>query len=54
METRISEISAMFKGRKTLMFSEIIREDPSVFNRILSFMSLLEMMKQGGIKAEQK
>ncbi len=54
MESRIAEISSMFKERKTLMFSELVKEDPSVFNRILSFMSLLEMIKQGSLRAEQR
>ncbi len=54
VESRIAEISAMFRERKTLLFSELIKEDPSVFNRILSFMSVLEMIKQGGVTAVQK
>lgn len=54
MESRMEEISKLFESKETLMFSEIIRKDPSVFNRVLSFMSLLEMIKEGLVSAQQQ
>ncbi|MBR6350716.1 MAG: segregation/condensation protein A [Firmicutes bacterium] len=56
IETRISQIREFFTRRKKkkLMFSEMVEEDPSRFNKVITFMSLLEMLKDRRVKAEQK
>ena len=36
------------------MFSEMIESDPSVYGRVITFMSLLELLSEGRIEAEQK
>ena len=36
------------------MFSEMIKEDTSPYNQVITFMSLLELIKQKSVTAEQK
>ncbi len=54
MESRMSQITDMLQTRRQMMFSEMIREDTSVYNRVLTFMSLLELVKDHRLNAEQK
>ena len=54
IERKIGEFRALLRSRKSMMFSEMLQGDGSIFNRVVSFMSLLEMMKGGGIDAAQK
>lgn len=54
VENRILQIRDMFRGKRKLMFSEMIREDRSPYNQVITFMSLLELLKQKTVTAEQK
>ena len=54
VENRIVQIRDMFRGKKKLMFSEMIKEDSSPYNQVITFMSLLELLKQKSVTAEQK
>jgi len=56
VETRIAQIKDLFRKfkKKKLMFSEMVEEDPSRFNKVITFMSLLEMLKDRRVSAEQK
>ena len=54
IESRMSQLAELFQTRDSILFSELIRSDGSVFNRVLSFVSLLEMIKEGLLSAEQK
>lgn len=54
VENRILQIRELFRGRKKLMFSEMIKEDASPYNQVITFMSLLELIKQKSVTAEQK
>ncbi|MBR2098431.1 MAG: segregation/condensation protein A, partial [Firmicutes bacterium] len=54
VENRIVQIRDMFRTKKKLLFSEMIREDSSPYNQVITFMSLLELMKQKSVTAEQK
>ena len=54
METRVMQMTEFFRTRKTMRFSEMIKDDDSPFNRVITFMSLLELLKQHAVKAEQK
>ncbi|MBR0130190.1 MAG: segregation/condensation protein A [Firmicutes bacterium] len=54
IEKRMDEIRSIFLTKKTVMFSEMIAQDKSVFNRVVSFMSLLELLKLGNLTAQQK
>jgi len=54
METRIEQIKNFFKSKLKVLFSEMISADKSRFNKVLTFMGLLELLKQGDISAEQK
>ena len=54
LENRMTEIRTMLGERKSMMFSEMIAKDHSVFNQVVSFMSILELLKGGGLEATQK
>lgn len=53
LENKVRQIVDFFKVKKTVMFSEMIEGDDSPFNRVITFMSLLELLKQHSLKAEQ-
>ena len=54
VENRILQIRELFRGKKKLLFSEMIKEDTSPYNQVITFMSLLELIKQKSVTAEQK
>ena len=54
IENRIAQIREFFRKKKTLMFSEMIADDDSRYGKVLTFVSLLELLKQRAVKAEQK
>ena len=54
LENRIMQMTDFFRTRKTMKFSEMIKDDDSPFNRVITFMSLLELLKQHAVNAEQK
>ena len=56
VETRIEQIKNLFKirKRKKLNFSEMVQNDGSRFNVVITFMGLLEMLKDRRVDAEQK
>ncbi len=54
IETRIGQIRDLFRSRKKAMFSEMIADDDSPAGRVITFLSLLELLKEGSITAEQK
>ena len=54
VEDRAARIGDMLKGRKSMMFSEMIEDDRSAYGRVITFMALLDMLRDGLIDAEQK
>ena len=54
VENRIVQIREMFRGKTKLMFSEMIQGDTSPYNQVVTFMSLLELLKQKSVTATQK
>ena len=56
VETRIAQIRGLFTRfkKKKMMFSEMLEDDSSRFNKVITFMSLLEMLKDNRVRAEQK
>ena len=54
MENRIMQMTEYFKVRRTMKFSEMIKDDDSPFNRVITFTALLELLKQRSVTAEQK
>ncbi len=54
VENKVAELHGMFKGKKKLMFSAMLGQDTSAFNRVVTFMALLEMLKDRSVRAEQK
>ena len=54
MENRIIQMTEFFKVKQTMMFSEMIKDDNSPFNKVITFTALLELLKQRSVTAEQK
>jgi len=54
MENKIGQLVGFFKERKQMNFSEMIEGDDTPFNRVITFMSVLELLRQHSITAEQK
>lgn len=53
VETRINQIRGFFRRSRRVRFSELIETEKSKFNIVITFMSLLELMKQRTISARQ-
>ena len=56
IEDRISQIMGLFgkRKKKKMMFSEMVEKDPSRYGTVLTFVSLLELLKQRAVSAKQK
>ena len=54
IETRIEQIKNFFTKKLKVLFSEMISSDKSRFNKVITFMSLLELLKQGDVTATQE
>ncbi|MCQ2552065.1 MAG: segregation/condensation protein A [Clostridia bacterium] len=54
LENKVNQIIGFFKNKKQVKFSEMIEGDDSPFNRVITFMSILELLRQHSIRAEQK
>ena len=54
LENRIAQIRDMFVGKKKLMFSSMLGKDKGAYNKVITFMALLEMLKNKSVSAEQK
>ncbi len=54
MENKIVQIAGFFKNRNEMKFSEMLKDDNSPFNKVMTFTTLLELMRQRSITAEQK
>lgn len=54
MENKIGQIVGFFKKRDQMNFSEMIEGDDTPFNRVITFVSLLELLRQHSITAQQK
>ena len=54
VEQRIEQIRNFFKTKVKVLFSELISGDKSRFNKVVTFMGLLELLKQGNLKATQE
>ena len=54
MESKIGQLVGLFRHKKEVRFSEMVREDDTPFNRVITFMSVLELLRQHSVTAEQK
>ena len=54
IETRIGQIRDFFRKKKSLLFSEMIKDDDSRQGKVITFISILELIRQRTVKAEQK
>jgi len=54
LENKVHQIIDFFKEKKQMKFSEMIEGDDSPFNRVITFMSILELLRQHSLRAEQK
>lgn len=54
MEHRITQIADVLKKKEKTSFSELIEGDETNFNKVITFMSILELLRDKAIEAEQK
>ncbi len=54
MENRIRQVSEVLTKKKKVSFSELIEGDNTHFNKVITFMSILELLRERSIIAEQK
>ena len=54
MEKRISQVRDILSEKNEARFSELIEGDTTNFNKVITFMSILELLKDRSITAEQK
>ncbi len=54
MENRISQVKAILEEKNKTSFSELIKGDNTNFNKVITFMSILELLKDKSVIAEQK
>ncbi|MBO4819499.1 MAG: segregation/condensation protein A [Firmicutes bacterium] len=54
MEKRINQVRTILDEKRTASFSELIEGDNTNFNKVITFMSILELLKDRSITAEQK
>ncbi len=53
LETRVEEVDVRVREAKRLSFDELLGEDTSVENRVVSLLALLELTKRGTVVLEQ-
>jgi len=53
VESRISQIREFFRRSRRVRFSELVAAEQTKFNVVLTFMSMLELLKQHTISARQ-
>lgn len=54
MENKITQIVGFFKSRSEMKFSEMLKGDDTPFSRVITFTTLLELMRQRSVTAKQK
>ncbi len=54
VEDRIAQVSAVLEKKKKTSFFELIEGEDTNFNRVITFMSILELLKHRTIVASQK
>ena len=54
VETRMEQIAGVLAAKKDILFTDLLKEDNSAYNQVITFISLLEMLRQGIISAYQK
>jgi segregation and condensation protein A len=53
METRIEQMKVLFLAKKKLRFQELLNGENSRYNIILTFVSMLELVRQKNVKVRQ-
>lgn len=53
VESRIEQMKALFYGNKKLRFHELLGEETSRYNVVLTFLSILELIRQKSVKVKQ-
>ncbi|MDO4552212.1 MAG: segregation/condensation protein A [Bacillota bacterium] len=53
VETRIEQLKSLFRRKKRLKFRELLEGETSRYNLVLTFLSLLELMKEKSVRVRQ-
>ena len=54
LETRVEQVDEVVRRREHLTFDELVSEDPSVQNRVVSILALLELDKRHALSLTQR
>lgn len=54
LENRIEQIKSYFRGKRTVTFRELLGGEKTRYNAVLTFMSILELIRNKAITAKQK
>jgi len=54
MERRIAQVIADLEANDTMKFSELIKGEETNFNKVITFMSVLELLRQKQVEAKQE
>ena len=53
IESRIEQIKDLFRGKKRLKFGDLVREERTRQNVVITFLSMLELIRQKAVKVSQ-
>lgn len=53
LETRVEQVDARVRAVRHLTFDELVADDPSVPNRVVSMLALLELNKRNSVRLDQ-
>ena len=53
LETKVEIIDTLVRSKSHLTFEELLEDDPSVENRVVSLLALLELSKRGAVELRQ-
>lgn len=54
MENRMLQVADVLREKKQTSFFELVKDDNTNFNKVITFMSVLELLRERSITAEQK
>jgi len=54
MEKRISQVIADLEANESMKFSELVKGEETNFNKVITFMSILELLRQKSVIAKQE
>lgn len=54
LETRVEQVDALIRHLRSLTFDDLLADDPSVENRVVSLLAVLELSKRNAVTLDQR